>query len=189
MCPLRVKPSLAHLDRQLATPGELLPERLLPRFVLEMYTCLVVQLLMVLHKVHNSLLISISQIDIRWSCAPSCKATVMVPPLLQQPLSQCHFFLPLGFFLSVPPLESVFPPLFPPTSLPPPPSVAVVMPPPSLWPPFPRSSAGYPPLCPPVQIQEHCQWELLSSSLFCLSWDPLSNNKQHRFHKKQNPKV
>ena len=52
----------------------------------------------------------------RWSCAPSCNATVMVPPLLQQPLFQCHFFLSWAFFLDVPPLvmASAIPPLLPP---------------------------------------------------------------------------
>ena len=48
-------------------------------------------------------------------------------------------------------------------------SVAVVVTPLSLWPPSPPCCAGYLPLCPPAQIPEHCQWELLSSSLFCLS--------------------
>ena len=64
MCPLRVKPGLAHLDRQLVTVGELFPEIILPCFVLEMITSLVVQPLVVLHKVHNRLLVRISEIDV-----------------------------------------------------------------------------------------------------------------------------
>ena len=106
--------------------------------------------------------------------------TVMFPPLGHQPLFQCHFVLSWAFFL-VPPPESAIPHLLPPPSLPPPPSVAVPLL--SRLPPSPTSSTGYLPLCPPAQIQEHCQWELLSSSFFC----PLSNNKQ-RFHKNKNLK-
>ena len=73
-------------------------------------------------------------------------------------LSTSCFFLFWAFFLQFAPFASVIPPLLPPPSWPPAPSVAVVVPPPS-----PASSAGYLPLFPPVQIQEDCQWELLSS--------------------------
>ena len=58
MCPLQLKPGLAH--RWLATVGEPIREKLLPCFVLEIYTSPVVQLLMVIHKVHNCLLIQFS---------------------------------------------------------------------------------------------------------------------------------
>ena len=81
------------LSRQLATVSELLPETLLHCFVLEIFISLVVQLLTVLHTVHNRLLVGISKIDV------SCIVTVMVPPLLQLPLFQCHFFLSWAFFL------------------------------------------------------------------------------------------
>ena len=60
---LRLKPGLAHLDRQLATVGELLPDTLLPCFVLEKFISFVVQLLMI-HQVNNRLLIRISEIDV-----------------------------------------------------------------------------------------------------------------------------
>ena len=71
---------------------------------------------------------------------------------------------------TLPLLMSVFALPLPPHTWPPPPSVvAFVVPPTSLWPPSPTSSTGYPPLCSQVQIQEHCQLELLSASLFCLS--------------------
>ena len=49
--------SLAYFDRQLATVGKPLPKAILLGLVLKMFICLVVQLLMVLHKVHNRLLI------------------------------------------------------------------------------------------------------------------------------------
>ena len=64
MCPLQVKPGPAHLDRPLVTLGKLLPEKLLPCFVHEMFASLVVQLIVVLHEVHNGLLVRISEIDI-----------------------------------------------------------------------------------------------------------------------------
>ena len=56
-CLLRLKPGLAHLDRQLVTVGEPLPETFLPCFDLKMFISFVVQLLVVLHKVYNILLI------------------------------------------------------------------------------------------------------------------------------------
>ena len=59
------------------------------------------------------------------------------------------------------------------------------MPPPSLWPPSP-ASAGYLPLCPPAQVEEHCQWRLLSSFLPFLG--PFVN-KHQRFCKKQHLKT
>ena len=48
-------------SQTVAPLGELLPEKLLPYFVLEMFTS-VVQLLIVLHKVHNSLLVLVNEI-------------------------------------------------------------------------------------------------------------------------------
>ena len=60
--------------------------------------------------------------------------TVKFLPLLQQPLFQCHFVLSRSFFLDVPPLGSVNPPLLPPPpSLFPPTSVAVTVPAPFLF--------------------------------------------------------
>ena len=106
---------------------------------------------------------------------------VMVPPLLQKPLFQCHFFLSWAFFLAVHSLESAIPPLLPPPSLPPPPSSTAVVPPPSLWPPSASLSAGYLLLYPQLQfrntvrgnfylphysafLRTHCQ--ITSSSVF-----------------------
>ena len=63
MCPLRLKLGLAHLDRQLMTVGKPLTETFLPCFVLEMFISLIVQLLMLLHKVPNSL-IQDGQVDV-----------------------------------------------------------------------------------------------------------------------------
>ena len=142
MCPLRVIPGLAHLDRQLTTLGELLPETLLPCFVLEMFISHVIQLLVVLHKLHNGLVIRIREINVG-HVPLSFIMIVTIPPLLQ-PLFPCHFLCCCAS--------------------------------PSLLPPSPDSSTGYPSLCPSAQIQEHCHSKLLSSSLFCLSWDSLSNN-------------
>ena len=49
-------------SQTVAPLGEQLPEKLLPYFVLEMFTSVVVQLLIVLHKVHNSLLVLVNEI-------------------------------------------------------------------------------------------------------------------------------
>ena len=91
--PLRLKPGLAHLERQLLTVGELLPKTLLPCFVLEIFISLVVQLPMVLHKVHNSLCPS----DRCLSSAPSCIMPVMGPPTASVSVS---FFSVAGPFFS-----------------------------------------------------------------------------------------
>ena len=89
---------------------------------------------------------------------------MMVPPLFQQPLFQCHFSLSCVFFLQLPPLAIMSPLLLPPPSLPHPPSVAVVVPPP-----LSVLSLLSPPLdiCPCVPSSNlGTQWELLFSSLF-----------------------
>ena len=64
---------------------------------------------------------------------------------------------------------------------------SVTVPPYSLWPPSPAFSTGYPPLCPPAQIKEHCQQELPHSSTFVRTH--CQKKKQRRFRNKQNPKV
>ena len=103
------------------------------------------------------------------------------PPLVQQPLFQCHFFLSWAFYLQLPPLVSVIPLLLPPPFWSHPPSVAVVVPPPSLLPPSPPSPTGYLRLCPQLKSKNtvsgnfylphssaflniHCQ--IISSSVF-----------------------
>ena len=65
-CLIRIfkKLNLCHLDRQVATVGESLPETLPPCFVLKMFSSLVIQLLGVFHKVHNSLLFRVHQVDV-----------------------------------------------------------------------------------------------------------------------------
>ena len=64
MRPFRVKAGLAHLDRQLVIGGELLTETHFPCFVLDMFISLVIQLLVVFDKVHNSLRVRVGEIDI-----------------------------------------------------------------------------------------------------------------------------
>ena len=159
MCHLRLKPGLAHFYRQVSTVGEVLPETLPPCFVLEMFISVVLQLLMILHKVHNSHLIQVCELDI--GHVPLL-VTVMVPPLLQ-PMFWCHFSPFWAFFLQRPPLVSVFPPLLPTPSWSPP-SVSVPLP--ILLAPSPPSSAEYLPLYPPAQIQEHHQLKILSSNFY-----------------------
>ena len=56
MSPLGFESSLAHFDRQLSTVGEPLRKTFFPGFFLKMFISLVIQLLVVFHKVHNSLL-------------------------------------------------------------------------------------------------------------------------------------
>ena len=49
--------SLAHFDRQLVAAGKPLPQAFLPGLKLKMFVGLVVALLMILDKIHNSLFI------------------------------------------------------------------------------------------------------------------------------------
>ena len=63
-CPVRAKQGLVHLDRQIATVYEPLSETLLPCFVLEMFACFVVQLLVIFHKINNCLLVTVCKIHI-----------------------------------------------------------------------------------------------------------------------------
>ena len=105
----------------------------------------------------------------------------MVLPLLQQPLFLCHFSRFLAFFLQLPPLPSVFPLLLPPPCFTLPLLLLLCLLLLYALPLQPASFTGSLLLCSLDQIQEHFQWELLSSSLFCLSYDPLSNNKQQCF--------
>ena len=95
MSPLRFEPSLAHFDRQLATVGKPLPQAFLPDLVLKVFIGLVIQLLVVLHNVHNSPLILVCQVDI-------CHVPTSSPPYLSS-------------FQPLPPVLSV---LFPPSWLP-----------------------------------------------------------------------
>ena len=170
MCPLRVKPGLAHLDRQLVTLGKLLPEKLISWFVLKIFTSLL-HFLVVHHKVHNSLLIRIKGLDVGHvplcvHCYCVCFATVKAasPPAASV---SCHFFLSWAFFLQLLPLASAIPPLMPPF-LPLPPSVAVL----GLLP-----LSCHPPLPPSLDIC-HCvpQFKFRNT----VSGDPLSNNKQQQ---------
>ena len=55
--PLEFEPSLIYFDRQLAAVGEPLPKTLFHGLVLDLFIGLVVQLLMLLDKVHYSILI------------------------------------------------------------------------------------------------------------------------------------
>ena len=57
--PLRLKTGLAHLDRQLVTVGESLPETLLPCFVFELFIFFVVQLLVMFHEISFCLLVRV----------------------------------------------------------------------------------------------------------------------------------
>ena len=77
---LGFEPSLAHFDRQFATVGKPVPQAFIPGVVLKVFIGLVVQLLVVLHKVHNSLLI-LSLSGRCLSCGRVCLFTLYTTPL------------------------------------------------------------------------------------------------------------
>ena len=81
MFPLPLKLGLAHLDRQLVTVGEHLPETLLLCFVLEMFVSLVVQLLMVFQSTIASSSESVDH-DCDVPTSPQASVSVSVLPIL-----------------------------------------------------------------------------------------------------------
>ena len=113
--------------------GEPLPQAFPPGLVSKMFIGLVLQPLVVLHKVHNTL----------FSCVPSFAWIVIeVCPSIFHPLCPflCHFCLSLDAFQPLPPLLSVYFPFLCllPSWLPPSVSVHLF---PSLSPPSPRFSS------------------------------------------------
>ena len=115
MCTVRLTPGLAHIGRQVATVGKPLLDILPPCFVIKTFISFVVQLLVVLHKVHKSLLILVSQVDV--SHVPllyhDCDVPASPPAYVSVPSGPfvCNFFILRVFPPFLPPLPS-WPPLF-----------------------------------------------------------------------------
>ena len=106
MCPLRLKPGLAHLDRQVVTVGK--PLSKIPCFVLEMLISLVLQLHSLLH-----LSISVSLLSVLpcFSDTPSsgeCVASFLLASSLCFCASSTLFLASLSSFLHC--ISAVVPP-------------------------------------------------------------------------------
>ena len=71
MCPLGLKPCLADLGREFACPDQAFLESILPCPVLEELIGLVIQLLVVLHKISYHFLIRISRENVGFELLPS----------------------------------------------------------------------------------------------------------------------